>query len=100
MSQASQFLIRHGLPLVFAAVLVEQMGVPLPAMPWLLAAGALAALGQFNLALGLLVAVVACLIADAIWFYLGRYRGNQVIDRKSTRLNSSHIPLSRMPSSA
>ena len=24
----------------------------------------------------------------------------QVIDRKSTRLNSSHIPLSRMPSSA
>ena len=25
---------------------------------------------------------------------------NPVIDRKSTRLNSSHIPLSRMPSSA
>src|SRR5690348_11520312 len=79
MSHASQFLIRHGLPLVFAAVFVEQMGAPLPALPWLLAAGALAALRQFNLALGLLVAVAACLIADAIWFYLGRYRGNQVI---------------------
>ena len=26
--------------------------------------------------------------------------GNEVSDRKSTRLNSSHIPLSRMPSSA
>ena len=26
--------------------------------------------------------------------------GNAVQDRKSTRLNSSHIPLSRMPSSA
>ena len=25
---------------------------------------------------------------------------NTVLDRKSTRLNSSHIPLSRMPSSA
>ena len=27
-------------------------------------------------------------------------RGGKVVDRKSTRLNSSHIPLSRMPSSA
>ena len=26
--------------------------------------------------------------------------GDQHLDRKSTRLNSSHIPLSRMPSSA
>ena len=25
---------------------------------------------------------------------------NHILDRKSTRLNSSHIPLSRMPSSA
>ena len=28
------------------------------------------------------------------------YYANYVTDRKSTRLNSSHIPLSRMPSSA
>jgi membrane protein DedA with SNARE-associated domain/rhodanese-related sulfurtransferase len=79
MSQTSQFLIRHGLPLVFAAVFVEQMGLPLPALPWLLAAGALSAIGQFNLALGILATVVACLVADTIWFYLGRYRGNQVL---------------------
>jgi membrane protein DedA with SNARE-associated domain/rhodanese-related sulfurtransferase len=79
MSQTSQFLINHGLPLVFAAVFVEQMGLPLPALPWLLAAGALSAMGQFNLPLGLVVTVAACLLADAIWFYLGRYRGNQVL---------------------
>jgi membrane protein DedA with SNARE-associated domain/rhodanese-related sulfurtransferase len=79
MSQTSQFLIRHGLPLVFAAVFVEQMGLPFPALPWLLAAVALAAIGQFNLALGLLATVVAWLVADTIWFYLGRYRGNQVL---------------------
>jgi membrane protein DedA with SNARE-associated domain/rhodanese-related sulfurtransferase len=79
MNQASQFLIRHGLTLVFAAVFVEQLGLPLPALPWLLAAGALAAIGKFNLALGLLATVVACLLADTIWFYLGRYRGNQVL---------------------
>lgn len=79
MTQTSQFLIRHGLPLVFAAVFVEQLGLPLPAFPWLLAAGALAAAGKFNLASGILVAVVACLIPDVIWFYLGRYRGNRVL---------------------
>ena len=79
MHGTTEFLIRHGLPLIFVAVFVEQMGLPLPALPWLLAAGALSAVGEFNLALGLLVTVVACLLADAIWFYLGRYRGNQVL---------------------
>ena len=48
-------------------------------MPWLLAAGALAAGGKFNLLFGLCVTVTACLFADAIWFYLGRYRGHQVL---------------------
>jgi membrane protein DedA with SNARE-associated domain/rhodanese-related sulfurtransferase len=79
MSETSQFLVSHGLPLVFVAVLVEQMGLPLPALPWLLAAGALSAAGKFSLPLGLGATVTACLIADAVWFYLGRYRGNQVL---------------------
>jgi membrane protein DedA with SNARE-associated domain/rhodanese-related sulfurtransferase len=79
MTQTTQFLIHHGLPIVFAAVFVEQMGLPLPALPWLLAAGALAAAGEFNLLLGLWVVVMACLMADVFWFYLGRYRGNQVL---------------------
>ena len=39
----------------------------------------LSATGQFSLVLGLLVTVLACLLADAFWFYLGRYRGNQVL---------------------
>ena len=79
MNETSQFLIRHGLPLVFAVVFVEQMGLPIPALPVLLAAGALSAAGKFNLLLGIVATVVACLIPDAFWFYLGRYRGNQVL---------------------
>jgi membrane protein DedA with SNARE-associated domain/rhodanese-related sulfurtransferase len=75
----TEFLVQNGLPLIFGVVFVEQMGLPLPALPWLLAAGALSAGGRFNLGLGLLVTVVACLLADAIWFYLGRYRGSQVL---------------------
>ena len=79
MAETTQFLINHGLPLVFVAVFLEQMGLPLPALPWLMAAGALSATGQFSLFLGLTVTVIACLVADAFWFYLGRYRGNQVL---------------------
>src|SRR6266496_1737075 len=55
------------------------MGLPIPALPVLLAAGALSAAGKFNLLLGIVATVVACLIADALWFYLGRYRGNRVL---------------------
>lgn len=79
MNGVTQFLIDHGVPLVFAVVLIEQLGLPIPALPWLLAAGALSAAGKFNLPLGLVLTVVACLVADAIWFYLGRLRGNQVL---------------------
>src|SRR5207244_4886173 len=79
LNETSQFLIRHGLPLIFAVVLVEQMGLPIPALPVLLAAGALSAAGKFSLLLGIVATVIACLIADALWFYLGRYRGNRVL---------------------
>ena len=71
--------MRHGLPLVFVAVFVEQMGVPIPALPLLMTVGALAASGKCSLLLGILVTVIACLMADGFWFYLGRYRGNKVV---------------------
>ena len=79
MTETSQFLINHGAPIVFVAVFLDQMGVPLPAAPLLLAAGALSATGKFNPFLGLGITMLACLIADTSWFYLGRYRGHRVL---------------------
>jgi membrane protein DedA with SNARE-associated domain/rhodanese-related sulfurtransferase len=79
MTSTSQFLVDYGLPLVFAAVFVEQLGLPLPALPVLLAAGALSATGHFSLLLGLGVTLLACLLADTFWFYLGRHRGGKVL---------------------
>ena len=38
--------------------------------------------------------------ASLVKFVAGRISAGLPKDRKSTRLNSSHIPLSRMPSSA
>src|ERR1700722_8518963 len=79
MSDTAQFLVKHGAPFLFAAVFVEQVGVPIPALPWVLAAGALSAAGQFNPLAGLAVIVLACAPADALWFFLGRFRGSQVL---------------------
>src|SRR5262245_37716568 len=79
MNETLEFVIRHGPALVFAAVFVEQLGVPLPATPWLLAAGALAATGNISWFAALAAATLGSLLADAIWFYLGRYKGHRVI---------------------
>jgi membrane protein DedA with SNARE-associated domain/rhodanese-related sulfurtransferase len=78
-TSTTQFLVNHGAPIVFAAVFLEQMGLPLPVVPLLLAAGALSATGKFSQLLGLGITVLACLIADTFWFYLGRYRGHRVL---------------------
>ena len=80
MNEATLFLIRYGPLLVFTVVFLDQMGVPLTAVPWLLAAGALSATGKFSALLGLGITVLACLLADTFWFYLGRYRGHRVLD--------------------
>ena len=46
LDQAADFLIRHGYLLLFGWVLLEQMGLPIPALPLLIAAGALARAGK------------------------------------------------------
>jgi membrane protein DedA with SNARE-associated domain len=79
MTETNQFLIKHGAPFLFCTILVEQVGIPLPALPWLLAVGALSATGNFNPFAGVAITVLACLPADALWFFLGRFRGSQVL---------------------
>ncbi len=79
MDDVTQFLVRHGGIVLFAVVFAEQVGLPIPAVPVLLAAGALAGAGKMNLALAMGLGVVACLLGDLIWYYLGRHRGVQVL---------------------
>src|SRR5258708_17594871 len=79
MSGTAHFLVSHGGLLLFAVVFLEQIGLPLPTVPWLLGAGALWAMGMMNPFVAFGVTVAACLIADLIWFYLGRHRGNSVL---------------------
>jgi len=79
MHRAFDFLIHHGHAVLFAWVLVEQLGVPIPAMPLLLAAGALAGAGQLNFFASLLFAVLGALTSDSVWFQLGRHNGIKIL---------------------
>jgi len=58
---------------------VEQLGIPLPAAPVLLAAGALSAEHEFNFAFALLAGLAASLMADSTWFLIGRRYGHHVL---------------------
>lgn len=72
-------IAQHGLLLVFANVLVQQAGVPVPAVPKLVVAGTLAASGELSIAPILFVALVACLLGDLAWYCAGRRFGGAVM---------------------
>jgi len=76
------FCETYGLWVVFAAALLDQGGLPLPAYPVIVVTSALAAASGGDLwaiwAI-LLVAIVAVLIADVVWFYGGRHFGGPLL---------------------
>lgn len=79
MNEIVQYLARHGYPVVFASVFARQLCLPIPAILFLLAAGALAGNGKLNLALVVGLGVIGCVLADLIWFEAGRRRGDDVV---------------------
>ena len=105
MNAIVQFVVRHGYPILFAAVFARQIGLPVPAPGFLLAAGALAASGRLGLVPALGLAVIACVLADWLWYEAGRAWGERVLhfihffapdpeaaDRKSKRMFARHGP--------
>jgi len=79
MELPTHILLMYGYLLLFAWVLVEQLGIPLPATPVLLAAGALTATGEISFPLALLVGLGAALTADSAWYLIGRRYGHHVL---------------------
>ena len=79
MAALTQYVITYGLPLVFVVVLLEQLGAPIPSIPVLVVAGALSMDRDFSAWQVLLVAIVASLIADSVWFLLGRAQGHRIL---------------------
>src|SRR5436853_2419060 len=73
-------LNHYGLAIVFATVLVDLAGVPLPAAPWLVVAGALSVHGPLRIELVLATAFVAAVAADTAWFVIGRRHGRKLLE--------------------
>ena len=79
MSQNLIWLItQYGLLLVTANVFVDQLGLPVPAMPTLILAGAIAT-GTLGLTSLFGAAVLACIVPDCVWFLVGRRYGMRVL---------------------
>lgn len=74
-----ELIAQYGLLVVFINVLVEQAGVPLPAVPTLVVSGALAAIDRLPLPQLVGVAILACLLGDLAWYIAGRRFGSRVM---------------------
>ena len=70
---------RYGLSLVFATVLIEQIGLPIPSYPILIVTAALSSEGNFRVPQVIAAGVVACLLADFAWFRAGVRFGGRVL---------------------
>jgi membrane protein DedA with SNARE-associated domain/rhodanese-related sulfurtransferase len=68
-----------GLTLIFLNVLLEQLGLPVPAVPTLVVAGALAANGRLPATAVFGLALAACLVGDSTWYLAGRRYGARVM---------------------
>jgi len=75
-----EILLRHGYLLLATWVFLEQLGLPIPSFPLLLAAGALAGAGRMNLVAALLLCACATVVADVVWYELGKRKGIKVLN--------------------
>src|SRR6201998_3256679 len=79
MNEIVKFVFGHGSSLLFAWVLAEGAGLPLPSAPVLLAAGALAGTRRMYLLAVVAMPLLAASICDTFWYLLGRWRGVGVL---------------------
>jgi len=79
MHAAIDIVSRHGLLVLTAWVFAEQLGLPIPTVPILLAAGVLCSAGRLSLSLSVLGCVLASVIADWLWYEAGRVKGVRIL---------------------
>jgi membrane protein DedA with SNARE-associated domain len=79
MADLYTLLAQYGLAITFASVLLARLGIPLPTLPVLLVAGAMATEGLLSAPLLLLAATSAAMAADTAWYLAGRWYGLRVL---------------------
>jgi membrane protein DedA with SNARE-associated domain len=78
-SKLVAWVSQYGVGIVFANVVIEQIGIPIPALPTLIVAGSLVRAGKLSFLALLGAAVAASLIVDTAWYFLGRRYGHRVL---------------------
>ncbi len=74
-----EYLTQYGYWILLAWVLLDQLALPIPAAPMILAAGGLAGEGYLNLGLCGAIVVFACMPPNILWYWLGKRHGNKVL---------------------
>jgi membrane protein DedA with SNARE-associated domain len=76
------FVTEHGLPLLFAVVLIESFGVPLPGEAALIAFAVLASQGHYAIGAVIAVAAAAAIVGDNLGYWVvGRWGGTALFNR-------------------
>lgn len=76
---ALAFFVQYAYGILFLWVLIEQLGIPIPSIPVLLTAGTLSAAHRVSAFESLLVVLLACMVADSVWYMLGRRYGGSIL---------------------
>lgn len=79
MPVAIDFFIHHAYLILFGWIAAEQAGLPIPSVPVLLTAGTLTATHQLSVVLILVSAVLACVLSDSIWYFMGARYGGGIV---------------------
>jgi membrane protein DedA with SNARE-associated domain len=79
MHELTHLIEVYGLLLIFAAVLLDEIGLPVPSLPALVVAGAVARNGHFSLPAVIGAGLAGALVADALWYWACRYFGRRVL---------------------
>lgn len=75
------YLVRYGYLALPLWIFAEQMGLPIPAAPILLAAGAMAGAGRMNLTVLSVLSLAAALTADLLWYRVGGAHGSGTLSK-------------------
>lgn len=75
----SYLLLRHGYLFLFTYIFAAAAGLPIPADPLILLMGAMLGNHRYFFLPALLSAVIPVLIADTLWYELGRFKGRSML---------------------
>ena len=78
----THFITEHGLPLLFAVVMIESFGIPLPGETALILFGVLASEGHYNIVEVIAIAAGGAIVGDNLgYFLIGRLGGRRLFER-------------------